>query len=108
MNILKGVGSNSCIVMVDLGCRCALLYLKSDVLVEIWVQKHNKCGIMDGIGAECMLHLQDKLLWTYRRVQNATFVFFMPRRGSLEHFYAWQSVETKRKKEMNKHLFLCV
>ena len=33
MDILKGVGSNSCIEFVDKGCMYALLCLKSDGLV---------------------------------------------------------------------------
>ena len=41
--------------------------LKSQVMVwlENGKQKHNRCGITDGIGAEYMLYLQDHLIWTY-------------------------------------------
>ena len=43
---------------------------KSDTVfwLENEVQKHNRCGITDGIGAECMLYLQDNLIWPYRRM----------------------------------------
>ena len=66
MDILKGVGSNSCIEFVEEGGMYALLCLKSDGLEEFKnIKYNNRCGITDGIGAEYMLYLQDKLLWPY-------------------------------------------
>jgi len=35
---------------------------------ENGVQKHNRCGITDDVGAEHMVYLQEELLWTYGRV----------------------------------------
>ena len=72
MDMQKGVGCNSCVVMVKKGRTC---FVVLETVIEtcslVWengVQKCVRCGTTGELRAEIMHCLQDKLLWTYMRM----------------------------------------
>ena len=65
--------------------------LKSDGLVGILVQKHNRCEIENETGAKHMLYLQDKMLWTYLLVQAQVAAMNWLRMGVYMDYYTLKS-----------------